>query len=57
LEAYEALKKILEGGSGDVVVLERAIRRLLPELEAEPGLDRRAADGGLGKLYLEEIGR
>ena len=57
LGAYEALKGILEGGSGDVVVVERAIRQLLPEAEALPGLGIAPADGGLGKLYFEQIGR
>jgi hypothetical protein len=57
LGAYQALKSILEGGHGDVEAVERAIRELLPEAEAAPGLEKGPADGGLGKLYFEEIGR
>ena len=47
----------MEGGSGDIVVVERAIGQLLPEAEAVPGLEKAPADGGLGKLYFEEIDR
>lgn len=57
LGAYQALKSILEGGSGDVAAVERAIRELLPEAEAVPGLEKAPADGGLGKLYFEEVDR
>ncbi len=57
LGAYQALKSILEGGHGDVAAVERAIRELLPEAEAAPGLKKGPADGGLGKLYFEEIDR
>jgi hypothetical protein len=57
LGAYEQLKRIMEGKRGDIAVIERAIRRLLPEAEAAPGLERGTADGGLGKLYFEVIGK
>jgi hypothetical protein len=57
LGAYQALKSILEGGHGDVVSVQRAIRELLPEAEAAPGLGSAPADGGLGKLYFGEIDR
>jgi hypothetical protein len=57
LSAYQSLRGILEGGSGDIVGVERAIRQLLPEVEAAPGLEKAPADGGLGKLYFEEIDR
>jgi hypothetical protein len=57
LRAYEELKGILEGKHGDIVVVERAIRQLLPAAEAAPGLERGTADGGLGKLYFKAIGK
>jgi hypothetical protein len=55
--AYEELKGILAGKRGDIVVVERAIRQLLPEAEVAPGLERGRADGGLGKLYFKAIGK
>jgi hypothetical protein len=57
LGAYQELRGILEGRSGDIVAVERAIRELLPEAEAVPGLGSAPADGGLGRLYFEEINR
>ena len=59
LGAYEVLKAIMENGGGgvDAVTAERAIRRLLPVAESAPAAAKGMADGGLGNLYFQEIGR
>jgi hypothetical protein len=58
LGAYEAFKKLLAGEAGvDVVVVEQAIRRLLPIAEATAAVQKGTADGGLGNLYFGDIGK
>jgi hypothetical protein len=58
LRAYEALKRLVGGEGGvDMVEVERAIRRLLPVVEATPAVEKEMADGGLGNLYFGDIGK
>ncbi len=58
LGAYVALKKFVGGEAGaDAVVVERAIRLLLPVAEATPAAEKGMADGGLGELYFGDIGK
>ena len=50
LAAYQALR-----AGGDISVIERAIRQLLPVAEALPVADRGVADGGLSQLYFRHL--
>jgi len=42
-------------GAGDVLLVQRAIRKLLPETEAVPSAGRGHADAGLSGLYFNYI--
>jgi len=50
LGAYQALR-----AGGDISVIERAIRELLPVAEALPATEQRSADGGLSQLYFRHL--
>ena len=50
LGAYQALR-----AGGDISVIERAIRELLPVAEALPATEQRPADGGLSQLYFRHL--
>jgi hypothetical protein len=56
LDAYQALRRILQRGGGqDIAVIERAIRRLLPDAEPVPAVVRGNADSGLSQLYFHQL--
>ena len=57
LEGYQAMKKIIEGKGGDVEIVQRAIRRLLPVAQAAPVKKRGMLDAGLSQLYFSHIGK
>jgi len=50
LGAYQALR-----AGGDISVIERAIRQLLPVAEALPVAERPAVDDGLSQLYFRHL--
>lgn len=50
LAGYEGLKKL--GAEADIFAAEKAVRQLLPEVEARPVAVKMPADGGLGRLYF-----
>jgi hypothetical protein len=59
LAGYQAMRRIVEdaGGAGaaDVLLVQRAIRKLLPETEAVPSAGRGHADAGLSHLYFSHL--
>jgi hypothetical protein len=56
LDAYQALRRMVESGTEqDIAVIERAIRRLLPDAEPVPAVVRGNADAGLSQLYFHQL--
>jgi hypothetical protein len=69
LAGYQAMRRILGGaGAGpastgrgavitasDILLAQRAIRKMLPEAEAVPSKGKAAADDGLSQLYFRNI--
>jgi hypothetical protein len=56
LDAYQALRRMLKSGAEqDIAVIERAIRRLLPDAEPVPIVVRGNADSGLSQLYFHQL--
>jgi hypothetical protein len=65
LGAYQAMRGMMAGAmagpaggravAGDIPVIERAIRKLLPVAEALPAAGQRAADAGLSQLYFRHL--
>jgi hypothetical protein len=56
LDAYQTLRRMVNSGTGqDIAVIERAIRRLLPDAEPVPAVVRGNADGGLSQLYFHQL--
>jgi Domain of unknown function (DUF4175) len=65
LQGYQAMRRIIEGrpgggadpgtNAGDAVVVQRAIRKLLPEADAAPSAKKAVSDGGLSHLYFSHL--
>jgi hypothetical protein len=56
LGAYQAMRRMTAGVmAGDIPVIERAIRTLLPVAEALPVAEQRPVDAGLSQLYFRHL--
>ena len=55
LAAYSEVKKIADGGRGDLLLIEKAIGELLSSAEARPVVGEGVVDGGLSKLYFSYL--
>jgi hypothetical protein len=58
LDAYQALRRMVGDGAAagqDIAVIERAIRKLLPDAEPVPAVVRGNADAGLSQLYFHQL--
>ena len=56
LSAYQAMRRMAAGAmAGDIPVIERAIRTLLPVTEALPVAEQRPVDAGLSQLYFRHL--
>jgi Domain of unknown function (DUF4175) len=56
LGAYQAMRGMVDRGErADIPVIEQAIRKLLPGVEAAPAAEKGAADAGLSQLYFHHL--
>ncbi|HEY6902123.1 MAG TPA: DUF4175 family protein [Puia sp.] len=55
LEGYQAMRKLLNGDSVDVRLVQQAIAKLLPEAKAVPSKRVAAPDAGLSGLYFKHL--
>lgn len=59
LEGFQALRRVLEGGNkcSDRELAQQAIKKMLATPEADPSIHTGAPDGGLSRLYFNNIKR
>lgn len=59
LAAYQSIRRILQGQAGDkdIILVQQAIRKLVPEAEQSPSPGKAPADAGLSKLYYQQMKR